>query len=174
MALQLTLMISHQLPLLLWLNPQTQTILSSSVDLMNDLLAWILQQILSYWTILRTHLLNPWPPPLLCLFHPFLSLLPLLLCHMSSSTQHHCNCPCTHYHLANPWLIILSVLPAMLCCYSSIMMSPTSFVLAVGCSPMLFSPLIAACQYHLSFFKIAQPTLFSLSLSLHSSSICLL
>ena len=72
MALQLTLMISHQLPLLFWLNPQTQTILSSSVGLSclkNDLLSWTLQQILSYWTILRTHLLNPWPPPLLCLFH---------------------------------------------------------------------------------------------------------
>ena len=66
--------------------------------------------------------------------------------------MHHCCCPRGCYPLANPQMIVQSVLPAMLCCYSSIMMAAMSFVLAVSSLPMFFSPTATTLQYHYIIF----------------------
>ena len=47
---------------------------------------------------------------------------------------------------------VISVLPALLCCYSSIMMTLLSITLVIGCTPMQFLPLVAAhCYQHTMF-----------------------
>ena len=60
----------------------THASLAESRNTDNSLIltCWLdLQQILSYWSLLWTLLLNLWPPPFHHLFDPLLSLLPFLL-----------------------------------------------------------------------------------------------
>ena len=142
--LQLTPTTSHQLPMLLWLNQQTQTIFLSFVGLsclMNDSLAGFFKLILSYWTLSRTLLLNPWPP----LYFIFSTLFFLCsLCFFAT-----CGSPLSITAITLE-LTIASPTPSF-CSICSSSDAPliqlhhdVIFVLAVGCLSMLFSPLMTA------------------------------
>ena len=107
----------------------------------------------SFWT----SLLNLWPPPFFFLSFSFFLVIYCLWvnqCPHPCSAYHscHCHCPCSCYCSPNPQLILLSVLPALILCFSSIMMTHLSITLALHSSPTSFSPFVTICHYHCILF----------------------
>ena len=54
--------------------------------------------------------------------------------------------------LPNPWLIVLSILPALLLCFSSIMMTTHSVALTLCSLPTSFPLFVATCHYQCILF----------------------
>ena len=79
------------------------------------------------------------------ILHLFFTNWCMIYQHMWQSKPHHwSHCPSFH----KSQLIVLCLVPAWVCCYSSIMQSTYSIDLVLGCSPTCFTPLEPSNHYH--------------------------